>query len=132
MMPFSPRARERTAAESVTMEKTISDSWATSRGESAQSMPSLNMGAAFSLVRFQPVTEWPAASKRGTMACPMSPRPRKLIFKQHLSLDAKNARKFNHTAESLLPEFHDGGVVEVFLGGAFDVAVGFASGGRGG
>src|SRR5713226_1416206 len=129
MMPFSPRARERTAAESVTMEKTISDSRATSRGESAQSMPTLNMGAAFSLVRFQPVTEWPAASKRGTIARPMSPRPRKPIFKKHLSIDAKNARKFNDKAESLLPEFHDGGVAEVFLGGALNEVVRFASGG---
>src|SRR5712692_4282427 len=125
MMLFSPRARERTAAESVTMEKTISDSWATSQGESAHSMPSLNMGAAFSLVRFQPMTEWPAASKRGTMAWPMSPRPRKPIFKKHLSIDAKNARKFNDKAESLLPEFHDGGVVEVFLGGALEQIGGF-------
>src|SRR5437867_315854 len=33
---------------------------------------------------------------------------------------------------SAFPEFHDGGVVEVFLGGAFDVVVGFASGGGGG
>src|SRR6266852_3598641 len=33
---------------------------------------------------------------------------------------------------SLFPEFHDGGVVEIFLGGAFDGAVGFAGGGGGG
>src|SRR5467141_383860 len=123
MIPFSPSARERTAAESVTMEKTISDSNATSRGVLAQSMPSLNMRAAFSLVRFQPVTVWPAASKRGTMAWPMSPRPTKPIFTSHLFLDL-NASAF--------PEFHDRRVVEVFLGRAFDVVVGFAGGGGGG
>src|SRR6202022_1934179 len=33
---------------------------------------------------------------------------------------------------SSFPEFHDGGVVEVFLGRAFDVVVGFAGGGGGG
>ncbi len=33
---------------------------------------------------------------------------------------------------SAFPEFHDGGIVEVFLGGAFDVVVGFACGGSGG
>src|SRR5438105_3687920 len=70
MTPFSPRARARTAAESVTMEKTISDARATSRGESAQSMPRCSRGAAFCLVRFQPVTVWPAANKRGTIAWP--------------------------------------------------------------
>src|SRR5260370_42583912 len=37
-----------------------------------------------------------------------------------------------HPRSSPLPEFHDGGVVEVFLGGAFDVVVGFAGGGGGG
>src|SRR5467141_1732652 len=132
MTPFSPRARELTAAESVTMEKTISDSRAASRGESAQSMPSLNMGSAFSLARFQPATVWPAASKRGTMAWPMSPRPRKPIFKKHLFLDARNARELNDPAKSLFPEFHHRGVVEVFLGGAFDVVVRFARGRRGG
>src|SRR5260370_5627243 len=132
MIPFSPRARELTAAESVTMEKTTSDARAHSRGESAQSMPSFNMGVAFSLVRFQPVTVWPAASKRGTMARPMSPRPRKPIFKKHLFLDAKNARKFDDPAKSVFPEFHHGGVVEVFLSGTFDVFVRFAPGRRAG
>src|SRR5260370_25765239 len=34
-----------------------------------------------------------------------------------------------HPASSPLPEFHDGGVVEVFLGGTLDVVVGFAGGG---
>src|SRR5438445_5686350 len=32
---------------------------------------------------------------------------------------------------SLFPEAHDGGVVEVFFGSAFDVVVGFAGGGSG-
>src|SRR5712664_3156173 len=36
-----------------------------------------------------------------------------------------------HPRSSPLPEFHDGGVVEVFLGGALDVVVGFAGGGGG-
>jgi len=33
--------------------------------------------------RFQPVIVWPAAINRGTMAWPISPRPRKPIFKKH-------------------------------------------------
>src|SRR3989442_15869801 len=33
---------------------------------------------------------------------------------------------------SLFPEAHDGGIVEVFFGSAFDVVVGFAGGGGGG
>ena len=67
------------------MEKTISDARATSRGESAQSMPRCSRGAAFCLVRFQPVTVWPAANRRGTIAWPMSPRPRNPTFTKHLS-----------------------------------------------
>src|SRR6266849_4665737 len=132
MMPFSPSARERTAAESVTIEKTISDSRDASRGDSAQSIPSLNMGPAFSLVRFQPVTVCPAASKRGTMAWPMSPSPRKPIFTKHHLLELADFRDSHELCASLVPEFHDGGVVEIFLGGAFDEVVRFAGGGSGG
>ena len=56
MMPSSPSATVFTALASVTMEKTISDFSATARGVSAQRMPALMSGSAFSRDRFQPVT----------------------------------------------------------------------------
>src|SRR6266849_7557309 len=84
IIPFSPRASARTASESVTIEKIKSDPAASSFGESAHSIPSLKSGAAFSLVRFHPVTVWPAAINRGTIACPISPSPIKPTFTAHL------------------------------------------------
>ncbi len=80
MMPSLPSATDFTAAESVTMEKTISDFSATARGVSAQRMPAVISGTALSRDRFQPVTECPAAIRRGTMSCPMAPRPTKPSF----------------------------------------------------
>src|SRR5712692_5169749 len=46
------------------------------------------------------------------------------------SMARESSREIEHG--SALPEFHDGGIVEVFLGGAFDIIVGFACGGSGG
>ena len=43
-------------------------------------MPAATNGSAFFLLRFQPVTAWPAAMSRGTMPAPMAPRPTKPMF----------------------------------------------------
>src|SRR6266849_3111905 len=88
IIPFSPRASARTASESVTIEKIKSDPVASCRGESAHSIPSLKSGSAFSLVRFHPVTVWPAAISRGTIACPISPSPINPTFTAHLHFAA--------------------------------------------
>src|SRR3989304_658752 len=75
MMPSGPSATAPTAPPSATMEKTISDRLATSRGLSAQRIPDLISVSAFSRVRFQPVTVYPAARSRGTIPAPMAPSP---------------------------------------------------------
>ena len=80
MMPSSPSATARTALASVTMENTISASAAAARGVGAQRMPASISGAALSGERFQPVTACPAAKRRGTMSCPMAPKPTKPKF----------------------------------------------------
>ena len=77
MMPSPPSATDFTAAESVTMENTISDFSATPRGVSAKAMPALISGSALSRERFQPVTLCPASISRGTMSWPMAPSPTK-------------------------------------------------------
>ena len=64
-----------TAAASVTMENTISERSATARGVSAQRMPAAIRSSALSRERFQPVTACPAFIRRGTINCPIAPRP---------------------------------------------------------
>src|SRR5258708_14087732 len=49
----------------------------------------------------------------------------------HFQMGAKR-RQPEAGKRSTLPELHDGGIVEVFLGGAFDGAIDFAGGGSGG
>src|SRR5665647_909940 len=70
MMPSLSSATAFTALASVTMEKTISDFFATAHGVSAQAIPALMSGSALSRDRFQPVTRCPAFIKRGTINCP--------------------------------------------------------------
>ena len=74
-MPSSPSVTAFTAAVFVTIVKTISLRSATSRGVSAQTAPAASSGSAFSRVRFQTVTVWPASSRRRVTALPMTPRP---------------------------------------------------------
>src|SRR5690349_14098281 len=57
------------------MVKTISLSSAASRGLSTQTAPASSSGSAFSGVRFQTWTVWPASSSRRTIAVPMPPSP---------------------------------------------------------
>src|SRR2546430_300908 len=80
MMPSSPSAIAFTAAASVTIENTTSEPAATARGVSARRIPRAMRGSAFCLLRFQPITAWPAAMSRGTMPAPMAPRPTKPMF----------------------------------------------------
>src|SRR6516162_6483971 len=80
MMPSPPSATARTAAASVTIENTTSEAAATARGVGASRMPAAINDSAFCLLRFQPVTAWPAAMSRGTMPAPMAPRPTKPMF----------------------------------------------------
>ena len=42
----------------------------TARGVGARRMPAAINGSAFCLLRFQPITAWPAAMSRGTMPAP--------------------------------------------------------------
>jgi hypothetical protein len=99
MMPSSPSATARTAAASVTIENTISDAAAASRGVAAKRMPALISGSALSRLRLKPVTVWPAAMSRGTMPTPMAPSPTKPRFMQPTSqrfakrMMAPNARE---------------------------------------
>src|SRR6266516_3148578 len=65
---------------SVTIENTTSEAAATARGVGARRMPAAINGSAFCLLRFQPVTAWPAAMSRGTMPAPMAPSPTKPMF----------------------------------------------------
>src|SRR5215211_3135835 len=85
MIPSWPRATERTALPSVTMERTMSETSATARGVSAQPMPAAISDAALSRLRFQPVTLWPAACRRGTISWPITPSPTKPIFTPKIS-----------------------------------------------
>ena len=55
-MPSGPSATALTAAESVTIENTISEASATARGVAANAMPAAISGSALSRDRFQPVT----------------------------------------------------------------------------
>src|SRR5260370_185599 len=80
MMPAPPSATARTAAASVTIENTTSEAAATARGVGPSRMPAAINGSAFCLLRFQPVTAWPAAMSRGTMPGPMAPSPTKPMF----------------------------------------------------
>ena len=79
-MPSGPSATAFTAAESVTIENTISDAAATARGVSAHFMPAAISGSALSRDLFQPVTVCPAAISRGTISSPMAPRPTNPMF----------------------------------------------------
>ena len=74
-MPSGPSVTACTAAVFVTIVKTMSLHSATSRGVSAHAMPASSSGCAFSRVRFQPVTEWPASSRRRAMPPPITPSP---------------------------------------------------------
>jgi hypothetical protein len=65
----------RTASVFVTIVKTTSLASATARGVSAQRAPAATSGSAFSRVRFQTATPWPASSSRRTIALPITPRP---------------------------------------------------------
>ena len=76
-MPSAPSATDLTAAASVTIENTRSAAAAAARGVAAKRMPAWISGSALSLLRFQPVTAWPAAMSRGTMPAPMAPSPTK-------------------------------------------------------
>src|SRR5260370_25174229 len=80
MMPSPLSATTRTAAASVTIENTTSEAAATARGVGASRMPAAIKGSAFCLLRFQPVTAWPAAMSRGAMPAAMAPRPTKPMF----------------------------------------------------
>ena len=86
-MPSGPSATALTAAESVTIENTISEASATARGVAANAMPAAISGSALSRERFQPVTVCPAAISRGTISAPMAPRPTNPMFtmKSHLA-----------------------------------------------
>src|SRR5262245_43846514 len=79
MTPSAPSATDRTAAASVTIEKTISAAAAAARGVGAKRMPAAMSGPAFCLLRFQPVTACPAAMSLGTMPLPMAPSPTKAM-----------------------------------------------------
>src|SRR5262245_14685187 len=91
MTPSAPSATDRTAAASVTIEKTISAAAAAARGVGAKRMPAAMSGSAFSLLRFQPVTACPAAMSLGTMPPPMAPSPTKAmsIHSPRTTLDAR-------------------------------------------
>src|SRR5918911_1073952 len=77
MIPSAPSVTARTAAVFVTIVKTTSAASATSRGLSAHRMPASSSHCAFSSVRFQPVTVWPASSRRFATPPPITPRPTK-------------------------------------------------------
>src|SRR5882672_1424697 len=90
MMPSGPPVTAFTAAVFVTIVKVISLSAATSRGLSAQRAPASSSGSAFSRVRFQTVTVWPASSRRRTTPPPITPRPTKPSSAiQRTSLDVR-------------------------------------------
>ena len=75
-MPSGPSATALTAAESVTMENTISEACGhRARRARPNAMPAAISGSALSRDRFQPVTVCPAAISRGTISSPMAPRP---------------------------------------------------------
>src|SRR3954466_5626304 len=80
MMPSAPSATDLTAAASVTIENTMSAAAAAARGVGAKRIPALISGSALSLLRFQPVTVWPAAMSLGTMPAPMAPSPTNPMF----------------------------------------------------
>src|ERR671936_1954789 len=74
-MPSGPSHTAHTAAVFVTIVNTTSLRSAASRGESAHRMPASISHCAFPRVRFQPVTVWPASSRRFAMPPPITPRP---------------------------------------------------------
>jgi hypothetical protein len=70
--PLSPSVTPRSASGSATIVNTTSAPAAASRGEAATGAPS---ASAFSRVRFQTVSSWPAARRRAAMREPIAPRP---------------------------------------------------------
>src|SRR5919204_2961366 len=76
-MPSRPSQTARTAAVFVTIVKTNWLASATSRGLSPQRPPASISQSAFSRVRFQTVSVWPASSSRFATPPPMTPRPTK-------------------------------------------------------
>src|SRR5262249_51543162 len=64
----------------VTIVNTTSTAAATSRGDSAHRMPVSRSHVALDLVRFQPVTVWPASIRRLAMRPPITPSPTKPRF----------------------------------------------------
>src|SRR5690348_5694503 len=83
-MPSGPSVTACTASVFVTMVKTNSLRSATSRGLSAQRAPAASSGSAFSRVRFQTVSVWPASSRRRLIAVPIPPRPTKPTSATHV------------------------------------------------
>ncbi len=73
--PSEPAAIVSSAASSVTMLNTTSAVSATSRGVSRQTRPRSSSGSALALVRFQPTSGWPEASRRPATRPPIAPRP---------------------------------------------------------
>src|SRR5918994_1376391 len=75
--PSGPSAVASIAAVFVSIVNSTSTYSSSSRGVSAHPMPASRSGCAFSLVRFQPTTVWPASSRRCAMPAPMAPSPAK-------------------------------------------------------
>ena len=79
-MPSGRSATSRSASESVTMLSTTSAPSAAARAESATIRPLGARASALARVLLWPVTGWPAARRRWTMALPMAPSPTKAIL----------------------------------------------------
>src|SRR5438552_8302943 len=85
-MPSAPCVTARTAAVFVTIVNVTSLASVTARGLSAHLRPLSISHCAFSRVRFQPVTLWPAWSNRFATPPPITPRPTKPISATPLPL----------------------------------------------